>query len=264
MIFVITLSRINCNFIIVQDPKKDIEAFIQRLRMQIRLTAVQDHMLYYVLQTEKTRIVLYLPHTPRIEVDSSISNIHIDYDQLMSAELKIIKRLRALQGFGIRIYARSTVVARIDKRIAMDFQEEHHLQVALPGKYRYGLFYQGELVSVAIFSGGRIMRLLGPDYRSFELIRFCHKGDILVVGGLSKLLKAFIKDFAPQDIMTYADRDWSQDNSSLQTIGFKPIALLPPQRFAVIGGQRYHPVDDKDQVDYYVENKGSLKLKLIL
>lgn len=254
----------NCIFIAVQQVRKDIELFIQRLTKQIQITAVEENRLYYLVQTQKAVVILYLPNTPRLETDQDILHIHIDYDQIMSAESKIINRIRGLQGYGMRIYARNTVVARIDKRMALDFQEEHYLQDPLPGKYRYGLFYQGELVSVAVFSGGRIMRLLGPAYRSFELIRFCHKGDMLVVGGLSKLLKSFIKDFAPQDIMTYADKDWSSEGSSLQTIGFEPAGLLAPIRFAVINGRRQIHVTSKDHVDYYVENKGSLKLKLLL
>lgn len=248
----------------VQHQKKNITEFIQLLTKQIHITAIEEYEVYYLLQTEKAVIVLYLSGTLRMETDQAMLHIHIDYDQLMAVPQKIINRIRGLQGLGDRIYARATVVARIDKRVSMAFQEEHHLQGAIPGKYRYGLFHQGELVSVAVFSGGRIMHSLGTNYRSFELIRFCHKGDVLVVGGLSKLLKAFIKDFNPQDIMTYTDRDWSSDDSSLQTIGFKPIGFMAPLRFAIIGGKRFHPIPEGETVDYFVENKGSLKLKLIL
>lgn len=257
-------NGINCTFIAVQQVKKDIEGFIQRLTKQIHITAVEVHRRYYLLRTEKATLVLYLPDTRRIETDQTALHIHIDYDQLMSAESKIINRLRGLQGFGLCIYARNTVVARIDKRVAVEFQQEHHLQDALPGKYRYGLFYQGDLVSVAVFGGARIMRKEGPDHRSFELLRFCHKADTLVVGGLSKLVKAFVKDFNPQDIMTYSDKDWSQEDSSLSAIGFKIVGNFPCQRIAVVGGKRFHHIPEGKAADYFVENKGSLKLKLIL
>ncbi|ULT28536.1 hypothetical protein KUH03_19615 [Sphingobacterium sp. E70] len=87
------------------------------------------------------------------------------------------------------------------------FLVEHHLQTALPGKYRYGLYEQGELVSIAVFSGGRRMNDKNEEYRSFELLRFCNKSGYNVIGGLSKLITAFAKDFHPGDIMTYTDRD---------------------------------------------------------
>lgn len=251
-------------FIPVQDPKKDIASFVQLLRKQLLIQQEKQHLDFVEVRTERFILFLYYPKTVRAAESQDQTVIHIDYDQLMTVPQKIINRIRGLQGLGERIYARSTVVARIDKGVSMAFQEEHHLQGAIPGKYRYGLFHQGELVSVAVFSGGRIMQTLGPNYRSFELIRFCHKGDVLVVGGLSKLLKSFIKDFAPQDIMTYTDRDWSSDDSSLQTIGFKPVGFMSPLRFAIIGGRRQLHFTDLDQIDYYVENMGSLKLKLIL
>lgn len=248
----------------MQQVRKDIEEFIHRLTKQIQITAVEEHRLYYWVQIENAVLILYLPNTFRMETDQSNLHIHIDYDQIMSAESKIINRLRGLLGLGIRIYGRTTVVARIDKRIALEFQEEHHLQGSLPGKYRYGLFYKGELVSLAVFGGARLMRQEGPDHRSFELLRFCHKADILVVGGLSKLIKAFVKDFNPQDIMTYVDRDWAQDGSSLLTIGFNVINKLPPQRFGIVDGLRIYPIPEGLTVNYFVENKGSLKLKLLL
>src|SRR5690606_26961847 len=128
---------------------------------------------------------------------------HIDQDQILKNASKICFRLYALLGGGKVVYGRQTAAARLEQKAALAFLEEHHLQVALPGKYRYGLFHAGELVSVAVFSGGRRMRDKADGYRSFELLRFCHKSGYRVVGGLSKLLKAFITDFQPGDIMTY-------------------------------------------------------------
>lgn len=248
----------------VDDKKKNIKDFIQTLSLSIPVIQIDEGIDMFKVDIDRAILYLYMPGALRREEENNYPVIHIDYDQLCSAPEKIINRLKGQHGLGKRVYARATVVARIDKRVALAFQEEHHLQSALPGKYRYGLFYQGDLVSVAIFSGGRIMRQERLGYRSFELIRFCHKSDTLIVGGLSKLLKAFIKDFSPQDIMTYADRDWSHNHSSLQTIGFEIIKVVAPQRFAIVGKQRFSVTTEEQQVDYYIENKGSLKLKLVL
>ena len=202
----------------------------------------------------------------RIDIPA-VRSFHIDQDQLLKDPAKICARLCALLGKGRVLYARQTVLARIDKRMALTFLEEHHLQVALPGKYRYGLFHQGELVSVALFSGGRHMRDQAPDYRSFELLRFCSKSGYRVVGGLSKLLKAFITDFRPQDIMTYVDRDWTQ-HSNLQTLGFEEQGYSAPQAFWIVGKQRYYVphIEGLDELrrqypsGYLSHNGGSTKL----
>ena len=136
----------------------------------------------------------------------------------------ILSRIKSKLGLARKIHARQTVVARINKAQAMQFQEDYHLQGPLPGKYRYGLFLGGELVSVAVFSGGRRMRTYTEeeDLRSFELLHFCHKKDLVVVGGLSKLLRSFVQDFEPGDIMTYVDRDWS-DGASFERLVFEIV-----------------------------------------
>jgi hypothetical protein len=64
------------------------------------------------------------------------------------------------------------------------------------------------------------------------------------VGGLDKLLKTFINEHNPDDIMTYADRDWS-DGRSYEKLGFQRIENTSPQGFYL---------DEKLLVRYY-ENK---------
>jgi len=240
-----------------------IKSFVAELAKSIEIVEAVQMDNVHLLITHKYFIYIYLPGAVRQENSEYLASIHIDIDQVSNDSSKIIKRIRGLHGLGERVYARQTVVARVDKRNALHFLEEHHLNMAFPGKYRYGLYLKGELVSVAVFSGGRHMRDLGDAYRSFELIRFCHKGDLLVVGGLSKLIKAFVKDFNPQDIMTYADLDWTQE-SSLAAIGFVAIDKTIPQQFYVVNGIRKSNLLETDQNYYTIENRGSLKLKLIL
>lgn len=251
----------------MSDHKQIVLEFIQKIRQRIPLN-------FTVLVSEKTisllsgkfHVVFYYPQSVRLSNDLIRRTIHIDYDIVISSSEKLLARLESVFGFGKRIYARDTVVARIDKRVSMEFQGDHHLQSALPGKYRYGLYYKGDLVSIAVFSGGRKMNNTPLDYRSFELLRFCHKRPYIVIGGLSKLIKAFNNDFKPGDIMTYADLDWCQD-SSLEKIGFEPIHKTQPQLILVKKGIRVFDkslVANDQEDDYWVENKGSLKLKLIL
>lgn len=177
---------------------------------------------YYALQPYRSRI----PLTPNVR------SIHIDEDNWITRPTLLLNRLTALAGHARRVYARDTVAARIDKPAAIAFLREHHLQVALPGKYRLGLFHQGELVAVAVFSGGRRMRDKPAGYRSFELLRFCHKQGTHVIGGFSKLLNAFNRLFHPGDVMTYADKDWT-NGSTYQQIGFTETGETAPQLFWV-------------------------------
>ncbi|WP_159637228.1 hypothetical protein [Sphingobacterium composti Ten et al. 2007 non Yoo et al. 2007] len=218
-----------------------------------------------VIRVDTTEILLliYLPNSVRIEDELHKKTVHLDIDILNNSYKKVLQRLRGLFGKGERLYARHTVVARVDKQVVSEFLDEYHLNMPLKGKYRYGLFHDGELVSVAVFSGGRIMREIHEEFRSFELLRFCHKADYLVIGGISKLLKAFIKDFKPNDIMTYSDRDWSQ-GVSLQKIGFVSEGTTEPNHFYIKNGKRLTYLDNKEKYDYIVTNRGSFKMKLYL
>lgn len=209
--------------------------------------------------------------TKRVNKENQ-KTVHIDEDILHHKFDIIVKRILAIALHNKKAYARNTVVARVDKKNTISFLDENHLQGAMPGKYRYGLFLDGELISLAVFSGGRNMPEFNMEtYRSFELIRFCNKLGYNVVGGISKLLKAFISDFHPQDIMTYTDKDWSQD-STLEKIGFVKKSELAPLQFWISGTSRTL-IRNEDQFQslkkefpngYLKENLGSLKLILSL
>lgn len=171
-----------------------------------------------------------------------------------------ICKSRILANYGIshRIPARLTKVRRIDKPTLDNFLNYNHLQVITNAKLKYGLYLpkqyfrvlpenikpEGDeiLLAVASFSNAKTIVREGKEYRSYELIRFANLLNFTVVGGLDKLLKAFISENNPDDIMTYADRDWS-DGKSYETIGFERIGITPPQEFYYDEKlmQRYYP-----------------------
>src|SRR5690606_1147260 len=120
------------------DIQVEIQKFLDDLNMAVPYPIDIDRSATILtVQINNLFIYLYLPHTSRQSNVPGFQTIHLDVDMLLSARDKVIDRIKGLLGSGPRIYARNTVVARIDKKVAMDFQEEHHMQVALPGKYRY-------------------------------------------------------------------------------------------------------------------------------
>lgn len=217
-----------------------IKQFITRLQKELQEEVLchKQSLAVYILSFPRlpTVFVVYRSLMKDVSHQEDVfgkNAVHIDEDLLQTKMDIIIARITAIAGKAKRIYARKTVLARIDKNTALNFQQAYHLQVALPGRYRYGLFYEGELVSVAVFSGGRrLLNSLKIDHRSFELIRFCHRSNHLVVGGLSKLIKGFIREFKPDDIVTYVDRDWS-DGKKYHQLGFTFVSDLPAQRFYI-------------------------------
>jgi len=196
--------------------------------------------------------------------------IHLDQDVWLKNAALVRNRLKVRIGRGDRLYARKGVIARLDKKRAVEFQQEHHLQQAVAGKYRYGLFIDGELSALMVFSGGRLMRHT-EGYRSFECLRFCSRKGTVVIGGFSRLMTFFIKEFGPDDIMTYVDKDWS-DGAKFIQMGFAPAGETQPQRFWVnnitwlrISEKEYDKLPLSEQAYYYsVKNSGSLKMIKVL
>lgn len=249
-------------------------ALQERLKLFFNLKALAEKACLLYPEDGGIRVVYYrCGAARRMPVDGDGRCIHIDEDLWVKRSDLLLNRIAALAGQAQRIHARNTVAARIEKRVALSFLQEHHLQVALPGKYRYGLFHDGELVAVAVCSGGRRMADRPADYRSYELLRFCHKQGVHVVGGFSKLLDAFHRDFNPGDIMTYADKDWS-DGASYRKLGFTVVGETEPQLFWVDMRtmERYYehtlppeirmkPTDERMASHYVpVRNSGSIKL----
>ena len=136
-------------------------------------------------------------------------------------------RILALLGQSQRIHGRKTTVCRIDSPTGSSFLETNHLQGAVSAKYQYGLFYNSDLVAVASFSGGRKIMRDGVPYKSYELLRFANQCQHTVVGGLDKLIKHFVSNHHPDDLMTYADADWS-DGRSYHKLGFERLEHTAP------------------------------------
>ena len=105
-----------------------------------------------------------------------------------------------------KIYARKTSIARISKVTSNDMYEKYHLLGSTPVQdVSYGLFYNNELVSCMSFQLGRYKEENKPIWC---LTRFVTKYGLLVVGGASKLLKQFEREFKPSVLVSFSDNDY--------------------------------------------------------
>jgi len=172
-----------------------------------------------------------------------------------------------LLGETTRIHGRNTKAVKLTKPEALTFLKANHGNESFNAKYKFGLLYKDELVAVATF--GQIMhkKFEAGGKHSGELIRFCNKSGITVVGGLSKLIKHFVKLYKVDDVMTYADKDWSNGESYLK-LGFKLVDEIPPHDFFVdeVTFERYNH-KTKEQANHPIIkicNSGSLKFILAI
>lgn len=154
-------------------------------------------------------------------------------EDLWNSKGEIIKDiLKANLQKGERIFARKCSVVNLDSQTAKDFFENHHLLGNARSKYRYGLVYNGQIVAAAAFSESRPMKREDATLESYEWVRYASIGSARVSGGMGKLLNHFVNEQKPQEIMSYADADWSTGDA-YEKLGFKKTRATAPVQFLV-------------------------------
>lgn len=177
----------------------------------------------------------------------------------------MMPRLLAQLGRFRSVFARNTVILRIGKEEAASFLDRCHSYRDAASRYRYGVFTKaGELVAVASFSSGRTWVKEGRTVRSYEWVRYASLPDVRVVGGMGKVLKAFEEDVHPDDIMSYADMEWT-DGAVYERLGFIEDGIRPPVQFVIdpVSWVRT-ALSRADSVSgmFYHLNMGSVKYRL--
>ena len=166
-------------------------------------------------------------------------------------------RLLAHIGRHVQVYARNCEVRRIGKKEAAAFLAEHHSYGNASCRYHYGMFLKrhtghnadagvgwpepGTLVAVAQFSNARKWVKGKKEIRSYEWTRYASLSGVRISGGMGRMLKTFIEDVKPDDIMSYADLEWSWGEAYSQ-LGFTLEGQKDPVTFVVDGQWRRFPV----------------------
>lgn len=156
-----------------------------------------------------------------------------------------------------QVYARNCEVRRITKPEAEAFLAAAHSYGDASCKYRYGLFIRrstgekgdgqvpaGTLVAVSEFSSARNWKKGDRTVKSCEWVRYASLPHIRVAGGMGKMLSHFISEVHPDDIMTYADLEWS-DGEAYRQLGFELESRRDPVLFR-IDSQSWRRIPEKE------------------
>ena len=167
------------------------------------------------------------------------------------------------------LYARNCYVKKIEKDVAREFLMANHSYGDAACRYRYGLYlrrpsrcgtFEAEtLVAVATFSNARKWQKGDKAIRSYEWTRYASLPGMRISGGMGKMLKAFIKDVQPDDIMSYADLEWSE-GKVYEQLGFVLEGKKEPVMFVVDGQWRRFPVKPGMTGDVKLGMTGDVKL----
>ena len=162
----------------------------------------------------------------------NIHLIHIFEDEWLYKQDIVKDRIKYLLGiYDKKIYARKCIVKEISIQQKNEFLEQNHLQGKDNSSIKLGLFYENELVSVMTFGKPRFNK-----HFNYELLRFASKIGYKVIGGASRLLESFKRQYKGS-IISYADRRYS-NGKLYKAIGFKLIGKSQPNYFYVKGTQK--------------------------
>ena len=164
--------------------------------------------------------------------------IHIFEDEWVNNKDIVKSRLKNL--FKLtenKVYGRKCIIKEVNTKDKTKFLNDNHIQGTIGSKVNLGLYYNDDLVSIMTFGKGRVV--MNGVKNEWELLRFCNKINHSVIGGASKLFKHFIKNYKPNQLISYADRRWSQGNLYNQ-LGFNKTHNSTPNYFYVVNNEREH------------------------
>ena len=160
--------------------------------------------------------------------------------------------------------ARSLKIRTITSKEAARFLDQNHLQGGrVYGFANYGAFEGETLVAVMTFAHARIAmgRREGPP----ELLRFATDGRNMP-GLASKLFAKFVNDYNPDEVLTYADRRWSEGRL-YEAMGFENVGTTKPNYWYFHSSKlarEYRFKFRKDRIKHLVEGGEEMTERAIM
>jgi hypothetical protein len=213
-------------------PPLELDIYLPDLKL-----AFEFNGLYYHDETSKASNYHY--NKTEICEAQGIHLVHIYEDDWIYKQEIVKSRILNLLGKNdIKLYARKCIIKEIsDNSEVRDFLNTNHLQGFVGSQIKLGLYYNNELVSLMTFGKQRKSMGTKSEDNVYEMLRFCNKINTTVVGGANKLFNYFVKNYKPKEVISYADRSWSQGNL-YKVLGFTYIHKTKPNYYYIVNGVR--------------------------
>lgn len=125
------------------------------------------------------------------------------------------------------IYARKTVIKKVDTNEEKTFLNKNHLQGYISSSESIGLYYNNELVGIMTFGKPRFNNRF--DY---ELLRLAYSDNVALIGGAEKMFNQFIKEHNNCRIISYCNIDKFL-GEVYERLGFRKKAITEPSYYWV-------------------------------
>jgi Zn finger protein HypA/HybF involved in hydrogenase expression len=102
-----------------------------------------------------------------------------------------------------KLMARKCELKKVTRQEAVSFYDKYHPQGGAGNGEHYGLYWKNKLVSCMRFTYGVNDRGTAAANRVWTLSRYATR--VTVSGGASKLFKAFIEEYSPEEVKSFSD-----------------------------------------------------------
>lgn len=244
--------------IFIDDKKQEIDIFIPDKKLAIEYNGILWHSFGTSFpnnadEETKTKNKSLKKTTYCREKD--IDLLHINCSEWNNSTQRDIWKsiISNKLGKSEKIFARKCKIKTVNQNDADLFLHNNHLQGTVNCSLHLGLFYCDKLISLMSFSKSRFNKKY-----EYELVRFCNKKFHTVIGGASKLFKEFLKTKNPKNIISYADKRYSNGNLYKQlnfnylkdtTLGYFYFKGL--KTISRVGAQKFRL---KDKLEIYNPN----------
>jgi hypothetical protein len=173
--------------------KYEIDIYLPHLKIGFEFNGLYWHSEIFKEKNYHKNKTLYFQ-------ESGIRIIHIWEDDWLYKNDIIKSMIRYNIGkVSAKIGARNCDISLVSIDESKIFLNNNHLQGHVNSSVRIGLFYKEELVSLITLGKSR------NKNNETEILRFCNKIDTTVMGGFTKLLNYFLKNYHFEKLITYAD-----------------------------------------------------------
>ena len=228
----------NYNGIILENSKNiinpyEIDIFLPELNLGIEFNGLHWH-------SDRYKNNDYHLKKWQKSIDNNINLITIwEDDWITKKDICKSFLLNKLNKTPNKIFARKCLIKEVSYNDSKVFLESNHLQGNSISSTRVGLYYNNELISLMTFGKLRLPLSGINTENEYELIRFANKINTNCVGGASRLLSSFIKNYKPKTMISYSDNLISNGNL-YKKLGFEYSHTSNPGYWYIINEIREH------------------------
>jgi len=183
--------------------KEEIDIFIPDYNIGIELNGLYYHS-FATFESKKEKEKLLNKKLKAQE--NNINLLHITDHQWYNKTNIVKSIINSKLNITNKIYARQCTIINLNSKEEREFIDTNHLQGYIASKVKYGLMFNNELIAIMTFGKPRYDKTY-----TWELLRYCSKLNTTVVGGFSRLISKFKKEY-DGSIITYADYQISNGN----------------------------------------------------